>query len=105
MKRKDFICQTAIGLAALSFGVGCSQQKKASIPKWGPQTANAPIGDIRSLLLHLGRNMWCDHPSTLMGDTYIEGSKTLVRKPFTNIVWTLTFKIYTFRFRIRGFWK
>ena len=88
MKRKDFICQTAIGLAALSFGVGCSQQKKASIPKWGPQTVNAPIGDIRSLLLHLGRNMWCDHPSTLMGDTYIEGSKTLVRKPFTNIVWT-----------------
>ena len=88
MKRKDFIYQTAIGLAALSVGASCSKQKKVSIPKFGPQTATAPIGDIRSLLLHLGRNMWCDYPSVLMGENYIDGSKTLVRKPFTNMVWT-----------------
>ncbi len=88
MKRKDFIYQTAIGLAALSVGTSCSQQKKVSIPKFGPQIAIAPMGDIRSLLLHLGRNMWCDYPSVLMGETFIEGSQTLVRKPFTNMVWT-----------------
>lgn len=88
MKRKDFIVQTAVGLAALGVGMSCSQQKKVSIPKFGPQTATAPMGDIRSLLLHLGRNMWCDYPSVLMGENYIEGSKTLVRKPFTNMVWT-----------------
>ena len=88
MKRKDFIFQTAVGLAALGVGMSCSQQKKVSIPKFGPQTAIAPMGDIRSLLLHLGRNMWCDYPSVLMGENYIEGSKTLVRKPFTNMVWT-----------------
>ena len=88
MKRKDFIFQTAVGLAALGVGMSCSQQKKVSIPKFGPQTATAPMGDIRSLLLHLGRNMWCDYPSVLMGENYIEGSKTLVRKPFTNMVWT-----------------
>ena len=88
MKRKDFIYQTAIGLAALSVGASCSKQKKVSIPKFGPQTAIAPTGDIRSLLLHLGRNMWCDYPSVLMGETFIEGSQTLVRKPFTNMVWT-----------------
>ena len=88
MKRKDFIVQTAVGLAALGVGISCSQQKKVSIPKFGPQTATAPMGDIRSLLLHLGRNMWCDYPSVLMGENYIEGSKTLVRKPFTNMVWT-----------------
>ena len=88
MKRKDFIFQTAVGLAALGVGMSCSQQKKVSIPKFGPQTAIAPMGDIRSLLLHLGRNMWCDYPSVLMGENYIEGSKTLVRKPFTNMIWT-----------------
>lgn len=88
MKRKDFIYQTAIGLAALSVGVGCSQQKKSRIPKTNPQTAIAPTGDIRSLLIHLGRNMWCDYPSTLMGATFAEGSETLVRKPFTEIVWS-----------------
>lgn len=88
MNRKDFICQTAIGLAALGIGVSCSKQKTNSIPKTDPQTALAPIGDIRSLLLHLGRNMWCDYPSILMGASASEGSQTLVRKPYNKIVWT-----------------
>ena len=60
MNRKDFIYQTAIGLAALGVGVSCSKQKSSKISKIGPQTAAAEIGDIRSLLLHLGSNMWCD---------------------------------------------
>ena len=60
MNRKEFIFQTAVGLAALGVGVSCAKQATQKIPKFGPQTAAPEFGNIRALLLHLGSNMWCD---------------------------------------------
>ena len=88
MNRKDFIYQTAIGLAALGVGVSCSKQKSSKISKIGPQTAAAEIGDIRSLLLHLGSNMWCDYPTEQMGAPAPESAQTLDVKPEFQLVWT-----------------
>ncbi|MBR4994893.1 MAG: family 20 glycosylhydrolase [Alistipes sp.] len=88
MNRKDFIYQTAVGLAALSVGVSCTKQKGNNIPKFGPQSAEAKIGDIRSILLHLGRNMWCDYPTELMGAPAPESAETINKKPHYKVVWT-----------------
>ena len=60
MKRKDFIRQTAIGLATLAVGTGYAKQKRERIPKDNPQTVAGELGDIRSISLHLGRKRWCD---------------------------------------------
>ena len=88
MNRRDFLGQSAASLAALGLGVGCTQKKKAvKIPKMESQTAKAEIGDIRSLLLHLGSNMWCDFPTELMGGLSPEGVEYLVDKPELKIVW------------------
>ena len=57
MNRKDFIYKSALGLATLSISTSYAKQKTKRIPKTDPQTAIAPIGDIRAILLHLGRNM------------------------------------------------
>lgn len=57
MNRKEFIYSSAIGLATLSVGAGYAKQKTKRIPKTKPQTATAPTGDIRAILLHLGNNM------------------------------------------------
>lgn len=88
MKRKDFIRQTAIGLATLAVGTGYAKQKRVRIPKVNPQTVAAELGDIRSILLHLGRNMWCDYPSVMMGAPSPEASESLVRKPKYDMAWT-----------------
>ena len=88
MNRKDFLYQSAIGLAALSVGVSCSKQKSRQISKIGPQTVAAEIGDIRSLLLHLGSNMWCDYPTEQMGAPAPESAQTLDVKPEFKLVWT-----------------
>ncbi|MBR4994894.1 MAG: family 20 glycosylhydrolase [Alistipes sp.] len=87
MNRKDFIYQTAVGLAALSVGVSCTKQKGKSIPQFGPQSAEAKMGDIRALLLHLGSNMWCDYPTEMMGAPAPESAKTLDVKPEFSLVW------------------
>lgn len=89
MNRRDFIGQSAISLAALGVGVSCTQKEKTvKIPKMESQTVTAEIGNIRSLLLHLGSNMWCDYPTELMGAPSPESAQYLENKPeFTN-VWT-----------------
>ena len=88
MNRKEFIYQTAVGLAAMGVGVSCAKQKGSQIPKTGPQTTNAELGNIRALLLHLGSNMWCDYPTELMGAPNPESAETLDVKPEFELVWT-----------------
>ena len=51
-----------------------------------PQTFTAELGDIRSVLLHLGHNMWCDYPSVKMGATLEEGAESLDKKPDFRLV-------------------
>lgn len=88
MKRKEFIYQSAIGLAALGIGVSCAKSKGSRIPKTDPQTVTAPTGDIRAVLLHLGRNMWCDYPTEHMGALSPESIETLTMKPRLSIAWS-----------------
>ena len=88
MNRKEFIYSSAIGLATLSIGTSYAKQKTKRIPKTKPQTATAPIGDIRAILLHLGNNMWCDYPTELMGAPAPESAESLSRKPEYNMIWT-----------------
>lgn len=88
MKRKDFIYHTAVGLAALGIGVSCTKKNRVKIPKFGPQTAAVEFGDIRAVLLHLGRNMWCDYPTEQMGAPAPESAQTLNQKPKFSLVWT-----------------
>ena len=89
MNRKDFIYQTAVGLAALGVGVSCTQQKRKKISKIAPQTVAAEMGDIRAVLLHLGRNMWCDYPTEMMGAPAPESAESMNRKPKYKIVCTV----------------
>lgn len=88
MNRKEFIFQTAVGLAALGVGVSCAKQNTPKIPKFGPQTVAPGFGDIRAILLHLGRNMWCDYPTEQMGAPAPESTQSLTRKPDFDLVWT-----------------
>ena len=89
MNRKEFIQKTAIGLATISVGVSCAEQKRKKISKIGPQTVAAELGDIRSVLLHLGRNMWCDYPTEMMGAPAPESAESMNRKPKYKIVCTV----------------
>ena len=88
MNRKEFIFQTAVGLAALGVGVSCAKQATQKIPKFGPQTATPEFGNIRALLLHLGSNMWCDYPTELMGAPAPESAETLDVKPEFSLIWS-----------------
>ena len=88
MNRKDFIYKSALGLATLSIGTSYAKQKTKRIPKTDPQTATAELGDIRAILLHLGRNMWCDYPTELMGAPAPESIESINRKPKLKLVWT-----------------
>ena len=72
---------TAIGVAAAGMGMGCIPNGKKRIPKTHPQSALAEPNNIRSVLLHLGNNMWCDYPSLAMGKTPEEGTAFLENKP------------------------
>ncbi len=72
---------TAIGVAAAGMGMGCIPNGKKRIPKTHPQSALAEPNNIRSVLLHLGNNMWCDYPSLAMGKTPEEGTTLLENKP------------------------
>ena len=77
---------TAIGVAAAGMGLGCVPNGKKQIPKLPSQTALAENGAIRSILLHLGNNMWCDYPSVAMGKTPQEGSAFLEKKPDLSLI-------------------
>ena len=88
MNRKDFIYKSALGLATLSIGTSYAKQRTKRIPKTDPQTATAELGDIRAILLHLGRNMWCDYPTELMGAPAPESIESINRKPKLKLVWT-----------------
>ncbi|MBP3774766.1 MAG: hypothetical protein ILA34_05405 [Bacteroidaceae bacterium] len=86
MNRRDFLGQTAIGLAALSVGTACAAKGKKGIAKTQPQTFAAQLGDIRALFLQLGNNMWCDYPAESMGRTAREGIQYLAKKPDLKLV-------------------
>ena len=88
MNRKDFIFQTAAALAAMGIGVSCAKQKENKIPKTDPQSVAVEMGNIRSLLLHLGSNMWCDYPTVLMGAPSPESAASLDVKPEYKLVWS-----------------
>ena len=88
MNRKDFIFQTAAALAAMGIGVSCSKPKENKIPKTDPQSVAVEMGNIRSLLLHLGSNMWCDYPTVLMGAPKPESAASLDVKPEYKLVWS-----------------
>ena len=87
MDRRNFLSQSAISMAALGLGVNCTQGKTKKIPDLGRQTAEAEIGNIRSLLLHLGSNMWCDYPTSLMGAPAADSAADLELKPEFKLVW------------------
>ena len=88
MNRKDFIFQTAAALVAMGIGVSCAKQKENKIPKTDPQSVAVEMGNIRSLLLHLGSNMWCDYPTVLMGAPSPESAESLDVKPEFKLVWS-----------------
>lgn len=88
MNRKDFIFQTAAALAAMGIGVSCAKPKGKKIPKTDPQSVAIEMGNIRSLLLHLGSNMWCDYPTVLMGAPKPESAASLDVKPEFKLVWS-----------------
>ena len=88
MNRKDFIFQTAAALAAMGIGVSCAKPKDSKISKTAPQSVAIEMGNIRSLLLHLGSNMWCDYPTVLMGAPKTESAASLDVKPEFKLVWS-----------------
>ena len=87
INRREFLGQSATGLAMLGLGATCLEGKGKRVSKTVSQTAVAEIGNIRSILLHLGSNMWCDFPTSLMGSLTGGGTQYLSRKPETRIVW------------------
>ncbi|MBQ4288017.1 MAG: family 20 glycosylhydrolase [Bacteroidales bacterium] len=87
MDRRNFISSAAAGLVAAGMGISCAPgARKPRIPKTHPQTAQAGIGDIRSVLLHLGNNMWCDYPSAQMGEDMEQAIKSLKKKPDLHLI-------------------
>lgn len=83
MDRRKFIKASAMTAAALSVSdiasSCCSEGKKkpaVKIPEL-KQTVEAPVGDIRSMYIELGHNMWCDWPTEQMGSSLEEGAALL----------------------------
>lgn len=67
----------------------------ASLPAMGKgaktnfrQTVQAPVGDIRSLYLEFGTNMWCEWPTVQMGKTYEEAVEKILpnRRPALKVL-------------------
>ena len=74
MNRREFLGQTAVGLASLSVASSyASPAKKNVIKGKSSQTFKAKMGDIRAVYMQIGNNMWCDYPTEVMGKTPQEG--------------------------------
>lgn len=95
MDRRKFIKSSAAAAAAVSMGsVSSMASVKAEKPqlkssrkiKFQPQTFQAPDGEIRSLLLHLGHNMWHDWPTEQMGENLEEAILKLPEKVRPDLV-------------------
>lgn len=52
------------------------------------QTVQAPVGDIRSVYLEFGTNMWCEWPSIQMGQTFEEAVEKIIprRRPALKVI-------------------
>ncbi len=85
MNRREFLSQSAAGLAALSISSSYATNK-TKIPKVKTKNFTAPDNDIRAIFMQLGNNMWCDYPSVAMGKTPEEGSKLMAFKPDLKLV-------------------
>ena len=87
MNRREFLGQTAVGLASLSVASSyASPAKKNVIKGKSSQTFKAKMGDIRAVYMQIGNNMWCDYPTEVMGKTPQEGAQFLSKKPDLELV-------------------
>lgn len=93
MDRRKFLESGAVAAAALGLGginaISCTTNDKkggSKKIKFQPQTFQAPDGEIRSFLMHLGHNMWYDWPTVLMGENLEEAILKLPESKRPDIV-------------------